>query len=281
MKLSVIIPVFNEIATVAEIVRRVADVRLPAELTAKEIIVVNDYSTDGTTELLGALKLRYQDLHIIHHKKNCGKGAALRTGITHASGDIILFQDADLEYDPIDYAQMLTPILRGRADVVYGSRFLTTSERRVLYFWHWVGNVTLTLLCNAMSDVNLTDMETCYKAFRREVLQGLRIEQDRFGCEPEITIKVAKNRWRIYEVGISYNGRTYEEGKKIGLRDAFKAVWCILKYGFLVPRRKAPPAVAASQGNMEYHTPETYFPTASYTGEQDAFVVPHVQREPR
>ncbi len=281
MKLSIIIPVFNEVTTVGEIVRRVADVRLPAELTAKEIIVVNDYSTDGTTELLGALELRYRDLHIIHHKKNCGKGAALRTGITHASGDIILFQDADLEYDPIDYTQMLTPILRGRADVVYGSRFLTTSERRVLYFWHWVGNVTLTLLCNAMSDVNLTDMETCYKAFRREVLQGLRIEQDRFGCEPEITIKVAKNRWRIYEVGISYNGRTYEEGKKIGLRDAFKAVWCILKYGLLVPRRKAPPAVAVVPSSIEYRAPENHFPTASYTSDQDVFVVPHVQREPR
>jgi glycosyltransferase involved in cell wall biosynthesis len=265
MKLSVIIPVFNEVATVTEIVRRVADVRLPAGLTAKEIIVVNDYSTDGTTELLGALELRYRDVNIIHHKKNCGKGAALRTGITQASGDIVLFQDADLEYDPEDYTQMLTPILRGKADVVYGSRFLTTSERRVLYFWHWIGNVMLTFLCNAVSDVNLTDMETCYKAFRREVLQGLRIEQDRFGCEPEITIKVAKNRWRIYEVGISYSGRTYEEGKKIGLRDAFKAVWCIVKYGFLVPRRKRPSvAVAVSNsGNIEHRASETHISAAS------------------
>ena len=246
MKLSIIMPVFNEVATVAEIIRRIEEVRLPAELTEKEIIAVNDYSTDGTAEILGALESRYRDLRVIHHEKNCGKGAALRTGIAHASGDIVLFQDADLEYDPTDYAQMLAPILRGKADVVYGSRFLTTAERRVLYFWHWVGNVGLTLLCNAVSDVNLTDMETCYKAFRQEVLRGLRIEQDRFGCEPEITIKVAKNHWRIYEVGISYSGRTYEEGKKIGWRDALKAVWCIAKYGISVPRRRAQPPLPFS-----------------------------------
>jgi glycosyltransferase involved in cell wall biosynthesis len=245
MKLSIIIPVFNEVRTVAEIIRRVEAVRLPPDLSVKEIIAVDDYSTDGTSELLRALEHSYRDLRVIRHKKNSGKGAALRTGIAHASGDIILFQDADLEYDPEDYAQMLSPILRGKADVVYGSRFLTTAERRVLYFWHWVGNVTLTLLCNAVSDVNLTDMETCYKAFRRDVLQGLRIEQDRFGCEPEITIKVAKSCWRIYEVGISYSGRTYEEGKKIGWRDALKAVWCIAKYGFTVPTKK-PQTIAVS-----------------------------------
>jgi glycosyltransferase involved in cell wall biosynthesis len=213
MKLSVIMPVFNEVTTIREIVRRIEAVVLPEGITAKEIIAIDDHSTDGASELLSQLARQYPTMQVLHHQQNYGKGAALRTGIKQASGDIILFQDADLEYDPEDYAQLLTPLLKGKADVVYGSRFLTTAERRVLYFWHWVGNVILTLLCNAVADVNLTDMETGYKAFRREVLHGLTIEQDRFGCEPEITIKVAKQRWRMYEVGISYSGRTYEEGK--------------------------------------------------------------------
>jgi glycosyltransferase involved in cell wall biosynthesis len=174
----------------------------------------------------------------VHHATNRRKGAALRTGIAAASGDLLLFQDADLEYDPADYAQLLRPLLAGRADVVYGSRFLTMAEHRILYFWHWVGNAVLTLLCNAVADVNLTDMETGYKAFRREVLQTLTLEQDRFGCEPEITIKVARNRWRMYEVGISYSGRTYEEGKKIGWRDGVHTLWCIIKYGLTVPKQR-------------------------------------------
>ncbi len=250
MKLSVIMPVFNEAATIREIIQRIEAVALPEGITAKEIIAIDDDSTDGTSELLPQLARQYPTVHVLHHQKNCGKGAALRTGIRQASGDIILFQDADLEYDPEDYAQLLTPILKGKADAVYGSRFLTTAERRVLYFWHWVGNVLLTLLCNAVADVNLTDMETGYKAFRCEVLQSLTIEQDRFGCEPEITIKVAKHRWRMYEVGISYSGRTYEEGKKIGWRDAFNAVWCIAKYGLTTPRQRSHPTALSPSGSL-------------------------------
>jgi len=237
MKLSVIIPIFNEAATVGEILHRIAAVQLPPVITATEIIAVNDCSTDGTADILSLLQPCYPYLTVVHHKKNTGKGAALRTGLAIASGDIVLFQDADLEYDPTDYAQLLRPLLTGKADVVYGSRFLTTAERRVLYFWHRVGNAVLTLLCNAVADVNLTDMETGYKAFRREVLKDLTVEQNRFGCEPEITIKVARGQWRTYEVGISYNGRTYKEGKKIGWRDGVHALWCIVKYGLTVPRK--------------------------------------------
>jgi glycosyltransferase involved in cell wall biosynthesis len=238
MQLSVIIPVFNEATTVGEILHRVATVSLPQAITATEIIAVNDCSTDGTAQCLSRLESCYPQLKVVHHARNLGKGAALRTGIAVASGDILLFQNADLEYDPADYAQLLRPLLAGKADVVYGSRFLTPAERRVLYFWHRVGNAVLTLLCNAVADVNLTDMETGYKAFRREVLQALTLEQNRFGCEPEITIKVARQRWRMYEVGISYSGRTYEEGKKIGWRDGVQALWCIVKYGLTVPKKQ-------------------------------------------
>jgi glycosyltransferase involved in cell wall biosynthesis len=238
MQLSVIIPIFNEATAVGEILHRVATVSLPQAITATEIIAVNDCSTDGTAECLNRLESCYAQLKVVHHATNLGKGAALRTGIAAASGDILLFQDADLEYDPADYAQLLRPLLAGKADVVYGSRFVTTAERRVLYFWHWVGNAVLTLLCNAVANVNLTDMETGYKAFRREVLQALTLEQNRFGCEPELTIKVARQRWRMYEVGISYSGRTYEEGKKIGWRDGVQALWCIVKYGLTVPQKR-------------------------------------------
>ena len=236
--LSVIIPVFNERATIAEVVRRVDAVQTP-----KTIIVVDDHSTDGTRGLLGQLQDQYSDLTVVHHDKNRGKGAAIRTGLSFSDGRIVIIQDADLEYDPRDYAKILRPILAGRADVVYGSRFLTSSEHRVLYFWHSVGNKFLTLLCNMFSNINLTDMETGYKAFRREVFQDLIIKEDRFGFEPEITIKVARNGWRIYEVGISYSGRTYEEGKKINGRDGFSALRCIVKYGLSVPRRQRIPAV--------------------------------------
>jgi len=231
MKLSVVIPVYNEAATIAALIGRVQAVDVP-----KEIIVVDDGSNDGTRPALKELEGRYDNLRVILQLKNQGKGAALRVGFKQATGDFVLVQDADLEYDPTDYPVLLKPLIEGKADVVYGSRFLTTKEHRVLFFWHSVGNQVLTLISNMFTNLNLTDMETGYKVFRREIIQSIRLEQNRFGFEPEITVKISRMKLRIYEVGISYSGRTYEEGKKIGWRDGIKALWCILKYSIKTPR---------------------------------------------
>ena len=229
MLLSVVIPVYNEKATLFEIVRRVLDAPIDID---RELVVVDDHSTDGTRELYDRLPEEFPRarIRVFKHERNQGKGAALRTGYQQAQGDIVLVQDADLEYSPQDYPKLLKPILDGRADVVYGSRFVGGDEHRVLYFWHSVGNRFLTLLSNMLTDLNLTDMETCYKVFRAEVLKGIAIKSNRFGVEPEITAKVARGRWRIYEVGISYSGRSYEEGKKITWRDGVKAIFAILRF---------------------------------------------------
>jgi glycosyltransferase involved in cell wall biosynthesis len=224
-KLSVVIPIYNEKQWIRELVRRVQAVPFP-----KEIILVDDYSTDGTRDILG--QLEGPDLTVLYQPLNQGKGAALRAGFGHATGDVVLVQDADLEYDPAEYGHLIQPILDGRADVVYGSRFIGESHR-VLYFWHYVANKMLTTLSNMFTNLNLTDMETCYKVFRREVLTDIRLKSNRFGFEPEITAKIAKHRnpaWRIYEIPIGYSGRTYEEGKKIRLRDAFNALYCIIRF---------------------------------------------------
>ena len=226
MKLSVIIPCYNEFLTIDTIV----DAVLNSPYENKEIIIVDDRSTDGTREKLKA-DVEKKVSKVIYHEKNQGKGAALRTGIAAATGDIVIIQDADLEYDPNEYPAVIQPILENKADVVFGSRFLGGKPHRVLYFWHSVGNGMLTLLSNMFTNLNLTDMETCYKAFRRDIIQSITIEEDRFGFEPEITAKVARKRCRIYEVGISYYGRTYEEGKKIGWKDGVRAIYCIVKYG--------------------------------------------------
>ncbi|MEZ5397206.1 MAG: glycosyltransferase family 2 protein [Bryobacterales bacterium] len=226
MKLTVVIPVYNEAKTVRELVERV----LAVEPADKELVMVDDFSTDGTRDVLEQLAKEHANIRIFFHEKNYGKGRALRTGFDHAQGDYVIVQDADLEYDPEDYEQLLHPLERGVADAVFGSRFLSTQEHRVLYFWHSVGNRILTLLSNMATDLNLTDMETCYKVFRRELIQAIPLEEDRFGFEPEITAKVAKARARVYEVGIAYHGRTYEEGKKIGMKDGFRALWCIAKF---------------------------------------------------
>jgi glycosyltransferase involved in cell wall biosynthesis len=240
MMLSVVIPVYNERATVANLIARVDAVDL-----TKEIVVVDDGSTDGTREILSSLEVKYPNMRLFFQPENRGKGAALRRGFQEATGDFVLVQDADLEYDPADYPVLLKPLTDGKADVVYGSRFLTTKEHRVLFFWHWVGNQVLTLVSNMFTNLNLTDMETCYKVFRREVIQSINLEQNRFGFEPEVTVKISRMKLRIYEVGISYSGRTYEEGKKIGWKDGVQALWCILKYS-MKSRRSYQPATVAS-----------------------------------
>jgi glycosyltransferase involved in cell wall biosynthesis len=228
MKLSVVIPCFNEVHTIRQIVDRVK----AAPVSDMEIIIVDDFSRDGTRDLLRT-EIAPLVAKIIYHPENQGKGAALRTGFAAATGDVVLVQDADLEYDPQEYPLLLGPILKGRADVVFGSRFQGGGPHRVVYFWHMVGNKLLTLCSNMATNLNLTDMETCYKVFRREVLQKINIEENRFGFEPEITAKVAKLNVPIYEVGISYYGRTYAEGKKIGWRDGLRALWAIFKYNVL------------------------------------------------
>ncbi len=226
MKVSVVIPVYNEEGTIEEIVSRVQAVALD-----KEIIIVDDASTDGTSGHLKKIGRKYDNVKIFCHDSNRGKGAALRTGFQSATGDIIIIQDADLEYDPKEYPTLLEPILDGRADVVYGSRFLG-GPHRVLFFWHYVGNKLLTLMSNALTNLNLTDMETCYKVFRRKVLQDITLKSDRFGFEPEFTVKIAKNGFRVYEVPISYSGRGYSEGKKITWKDGVTAVYTMLRFRF-------------------------------------------------
>lgn len=231
--LSVVMPAYNEGKTIGEVVRKVL-----AQPQVAELIVVDDASTDGTWEALQSLRTDLatggaSPLRTFRHEHNQGKGAALRTGIGHATADVVIIQDADLEYDPGQYGTVLAPIVSGRADVVFGSRFIGSEAHRVLYFWHSVGNKFLTLLSNMFTNLNLTDMETCYKVFRRELIQGIDICEDRFGFEPEITAKVARQGARIYEVAISYHGRTYAEGKKISWKDGVSAIRCILKYGLI------------------------------------------------
>ncbi len=229
MKLSIVIPVYNEEHTIGRILDAVHAVRLGLEM---EVIVVNDCSHDATGAVLERLKTEFPAMRVLHHEVNQGKGAALRTGFAAATGDIVLIQDADLEYDPRDFPLLLGPILDGRADVVYGSRFVGGGAHRVMYFWHMIGNKLLTTFSNMMTNLNLTDMEVCYKVFKREILQDIAIKENRFGFEVEITAKIARKQCRLYEVPVSYYGRDYNEGKKVTWRDGFSAFRCIIKYRF-------------------------------------------------
>jgi glycosyltransferase involved in cell wall biosynthesis len=230
MKLSIVIPVYNEAATLRKLVDKVAAVEVGLD---KEIVLVDDCSRDGTQDVLKALAEEHPDWKVAFHEVNQGKGAALRTGFKVATGDLVIIQDADLEYDPGEYPQLLKPILQGHADVVFGSRFLGGGAHRVVYYWHYLGNKFLTTFSNMMTNLNLTDMEVCYKVFKKKVLDSITLHENRFGFEVEITAKVARGKWVIYEVPISYYGRSYEEGKKITWKDGFQAIWCIIKYRFV------------------------------------------------
>jgi glycosyltransferase involved in cell wall biosynthesis len=241
IKASAVMAVFNERATLRTAIERV--LALPLDV---ELLCVDDGSWDGSSEILKAVEMAHPQVRVLTQPRNLGKGAALRRGIAAATGEYVIIQDADLEYDPAEYQQLLMPLCQGKADVVYGSRFMGGGPHRVLYFWHSVGNRLLTLLSNCFTNINLTDMETCYKAFRREVIQAIPIEESRFGFEPEITVKIAKRNLRIYEVGISYSGRTYEEGKKITWKDGIRALYCLLKYSIKEPKLRPVPENASS-----------------------------------